>query len=38
MSDNKIDGLMQDTAFNLDPKDPLEHLMLNNSTIKDENP
>jgi len=25
-------------VFNLDPKDPFEHLMLNNSTTKDENP
>ena len=24
--------------FNLDSNDPLEHLMLNNSTTKDENP
>jgi len=29
---------MRETAFNLDPKDQFEHLMLNNSTTKDENP
>ena len=33
-----IDGLMRETSFNLDPEDALEHLILNNSTTKDENP
>jgi len=33
-----LDGLIKETAFNLDPKDPLEHLMSNNSTSKHENP
>jgi len=33
-----VDGLMRETAFNLDPKDPLDHLMLNNSTTEDEDP
>ena len=33
-----IDGLIQETVSNLDSEDPLEHLMLNNSTISDDNP
>jgi len=38
---NKIDvaeGLIWETVSNLDSNDPLEHLMLNDSTTKDENP
>ena len=33
-----VDGLMRETAFNLDHIDPLKPLMLNSSTTKDENP
>jgi len=33
-----VDSLIQETVFNLDSNDPFEHLMLNNSTTKDENP
>ena len=33
-----VDDLMQGTVLNLDSNDPLEHLMLNNSTTTDENP
>ena len=38
---NKIDvvnGLIRETMCNLNSNDPLEHLMLNNSITKDENP
>jgi len=37
---NKIDvvnGLIRETASNINSNDPLEHLMLNNSIIEDEN-
>ena len=30
-----VDGLMWETMSNLDSNDPLEHLMLNDSTTKD---
>jgi len=33
-----VDGLIWETVSNLDSNDPLEHLMLNNDTTKDENP
>ena len=33
-----VDGLIRETVSNLDSNDPLEYLMLNNSTTKDENP
>ena len=33
-----LDGLIWETVSNINSNDPLEHLMLNNSTIKDENP
>jgi len=33
-----VDGLIRETTSNLDSNDPLEHLMLNNSTSEDENP
>jgi len=33
-----VDGLMQGNVFNLYSNDPLEHLMLNNSTTKYKNP
>ena len=33
-----VDGLIRETVCNLDSNDPLERLMLNDSTTKDENP
>jgi len=33
-----VDGLIRKTTSNINSNDPLEHLMLNNSTTKDENP
>ena len=33
-----VDGLMRETVSNLDSNDPLEHLMLNDNTTKDEKP
>jgi len=38
---NKIDvvnGLIQETMSNINSNDPIEQLMLNNSTTKDKNP
>jgi len=34
---NMVDSLIRETASNIDSNDPLEHLMLNNSTTEDEN-
>ena len=33
-----VDGLIRETVSDLDSDDPLEQLMLNNSTVNDENP
>ena len=33
-----VDNLLQETTSNINSNDPVEHLMLNNSTIEDENP
>ena len=33
-----VDSLIQEITSNIDSNDPLEHLMLNNSTTEDENP
>ena len=33
-----VDSLIQETASNINSNDPLEHLMLNNSTTEDKNP
>ena len=32
-----VDGLIWETTSNIDSNDPLEHLILNDSTAKDEN-
>jgi len=32
-----VDGLIRETVSNINSNDPLKHLMLNNSTTKDEN-
>jgi len=33
-----VDGLIRETISNLNSNDPLKHLLLNDSTTKDENP